>query len=406
MKFHSILFFFGLGLFFFTSCIREDIVDFKGTVTAQRTTSYTTIEPGGTLQASANFEENGVTYTEYDFTWTSSNESVATVDSSGLVTGVSKGSTRIEAKVFDFVSPPFMVHVVDDTNAVFSISAANTNRALSKDGTLQLQLEALNINGNPTTADGNYTYTSDNDLIATVSATGLVTGVSTGQVSIEVIAPDANTINITVNVVDDQNAVATVEISGGTTMLMTNEFTTLSIAVKNINGEEINNPTIVWASSDDNILTVDGNGKVTTIGEGTAEISATVDGVISNSFEIMVMDRTSQMRTATLERIDYDTEGTAILELTTDNDLKLVFQDFNSPQALQLPGVVVYLSNSLNASDAKNNGLEVGAVPQTSGNFTMNINSSDPTLDFAQYDYVFLICKPFTIAYGGGELSN
>ena len=406
MKFHYTLSLISLSLLTLSSCIREDIVDFKGSVTAQRATTYATIEPGGKLQATATFEENGVIYTEYDFNWTSSDESVATVDASGLVTGISKGSTRIEATVFDFVSPPFMVHVVDDTNAVYFISATNSTHALGTNATLQLEITALNVNGNPTDADGNYSYSSDNELVATINSTGLISGIETGQVNIQVIALGVDTIIIPVNVVGDPNAVATVEISGSKTMLMTNESTTLTIAVKNINGDDIENPTITWNSSNESILTVDANGKVTAISEGTAEVTATVDGIMSNAFEIMVMDVTSQMRTAILERIDYDTEGTAILELTSDNELKLVFQDFNSPDAVRLPGVVVYLSNSLDASDAKNNGLEIGPVPQTSGNFTMTINSSDPATDFAQYDYVFLICKPYTIAYGGGALSN
>ena len=137
MKFHYTLSLISLSLLTLSSCIREDIVDFKGSVTAQRATTYATIEPGGKLQATATFEENGVIYTEYDFNWTSSDESVATVDASGLVTGISKGSTRIEATVFDFVSPPFMVHVVDDTNAVYFISATNSTHALGTNATLK-----------------------------------------------------------------------------------------------------------------------------------------------------------------------------------------------------------------------------------------------------------------------------
>ena len=64
--------------------------------------SAETIGLGSTLQLTAEgFEENGEAVEGAEFSWESSDAAVATVDGSGLVTGVGEGMARIAAAVGD-----------------------------------------------------------------------------------------------------------------------------------------------------------------------------------------------------------------------------------------------------------------------------------------------------------------
>ena len=61
-----------------------------------------TVAPGDTLRLAAEaFDENGHRVERAEFTWSSSNASVATVDATGLVTGVAEGTAMITATTGD-----------------------------------------------------------------------------------------------------------------------------------------------------------------------------------------------------------------------------------------------------------------------------------------------------------------
>jgi uncharacterized protein YjdB len=112
-------------------------------------------------------------------TWTSLTPTVAMVDGTGKVTGVSAGSTSIVAssqKKSDTLS--VTVHA-PPTSVVIS---GNSQQALMPGATRQLSATAYNGSGLPVPVK--VRWTSNSIAVATVSESGLVTGVARGQATI------------------------------------------------------------------------------------------------------------------------------------------------------------------------------------------------------------------------------
>ena len=122
-------------------------------------------------------------------TWESSDPSIASVNSGGLVTGISIGNAIITVKTVDGnKTATCNVTVTAVTVAVISVSLDITSSTIDIDGTVQ-----LNPAINPANATNtNVTWESSNPSIASVTSGGLVTGVSIGNTTITVKTVDGN----------------------------------------------------------------------------------------------------------------------------------------------------------------------------------------------------------------------
>ncbi|MFA6662210.1 MAG: Ig-like domain-containing protein, partial [Bacilli bacterium] len=125
----------------------------------------------------------------------------------------------------------------------------------------------------PATADyDSVEWTSENEEIATVDANGNVTLIAVGQAKIKATIGEIEAdFTITISVAP---ITTTLSIDGDVTGQAGN---TIQLTATT-NSEE----SIVWSSSDDNIATVDQNGLVTLISQGSVTITATVDEVSAN----------------------------------------------------------------------------------------------------------------------------
>ncbi|MFQ5551274.1 MAG: Ig domain-containing protein, partial [Gemmatimonadales bacterium] len=136
---------------------------------------------GETVQLSATASDaNGSAIAGKTATWTSSDDAVATVSVSGLVTAGSEGSATITATV-DGVTGTAVITV---DLSVASVSVTPTSTELTALGDqVQLSAAALDASGDPV-GDASFTWSSSDDAIATVDQSGLVTGVSNGTATI------------------------------------------------------------------------------------------------------------------------------------------------------------------------------------------------------------------------------
>lgn len=390
----------------FTSCIQDDIIELDANSTTIKIIKEKdrVLDPGGNLQVNATYTEANRVFEKAVFKWVSEDPSIATIDPQGLVTAISQGTTSIYAEAYGFSSAKSSIQVVEDTSAAHSAIISTPRNSLLVTETALLSIEAQNINGHSTTA-GNVSWESLTPEIATINqTTGQITPVAPGNAIFQATADGVVSNRLTVSIGNDANAVATVEIFGNSTTLMSNESLTLRAEIKNFNGDLLTGQ-VIWSSSNDAVATINSMGLVNSLSEGTVVFTATYQG-ISDTYEIEVMDLSSQFRRGTLRRLTYDTDGTVELELTSDNQLRLNFINFDQPDALRLPGVVVYLANSDNASNAKATGLRINRVPQVSGNFTMMIPSSDPVGDFTKFSRVLIMCEPFTISMATAPFEN
>ncbi len=131
-----------------------------------------------TLTAAA-YDRRGNALTR-TFTWQSSNTSVATVNASGVVTGVGPGTATITAST-QGVSAGAGVTVRLVPVAAVSISPASAN--VLPGGTVQLAATTYDAAGNVLNGRA-IAWASSDPTVATVSSSGLVTGVAAGSATI------------------------------------------------------------------------------------------------------------------------------------------------------------------------------------------------------------------------------
>ena len=130
----------------------------------------------------------------------------------------------------------------------------------------------------PANADVVVTYTSSDAKIATVDADGVVTAVKDGTAVITATTANGKTSEFTVTVFTKVD-VAGVTLSESSKTLTVGDAFTLTATVTPNNATD---KTIVWSSSDMSVVTVDGNGKVTAVGVGSATITVTsVNGKVA-----------------------------------------------------------------------------------------------------------------------------
>ncbi|MDZ8117803.1 Ig-like domain-containing protein [Pontiella sp. NLcol2] len=118
--------------------------------------------------------------------WSSDNPSVATVDASGVVTAVAEGTALITATSTDGGLTDTSIITVPPPIAVTEVELAPANRLIAVGDTVQLNETVLPS----AAADPSVTWTSLNPAVATVSSSGLVTGVAGGSAQIVVTTVD------------------------------------------------------------------------------------------------------------------------------------------------------------------------------------------------------------------------
>lgn len=119
-------------------------------------------------------------------TWLSSNSSVATVDDTGIITALSKGSTTITCTAHNGVSAQCEVAV--NPVLVSGITLIQTEAELTVGEKLQLQTTVTPDNA----TDKSVTWSSTNEAVAVVSESGLVTAVGSGTCQVKATANDGS----------------------------------------------------------------------------------------------------------------------------------------------------------------------------------------------------------------------
>ena len=228
---------------------------------------------GATVQLTAGaFDANGHAVAEAEFAWESSDAAIATVDASGLVTGVAVGVATITASS-ESASGSAGVTVMQP---VASVEVSPSAETIGLGGTLQLMAEGFDANGHAV-AEAEFSWESSDVAIATVDASGLVTGVAEGVATITASSGSASGA-ATITVASVTGPVVSVEVSpsaetiglGGTLQLTAEGF--------NESGNAVAGAEFSWESSATAIATVDASGLVTGVAEGVAMITASSGG--------------------------------------------------------------------------------------------------------------------------------
>ena len=163
--------------------VMQPVVSVEVSSPAEPTALGEPLQLGEMLQLSVEaLDEHGQAVAGVEFSWESSNTSVATVDATGLVTAVAAGTATITASAGD-VQATVEITVVSATQPVVSVEVSPSAETIAIGTTRQLSAEAFDENGQAV-AGVEFSWESNNTPVATVDATGLVTGVAEGSATI------------------------------------------------------------------------------------------------------------------------------------------------------------------------------------------------------------------------------
>ena len=163
------------------------------------------------------------------------------------------------------------------TAQIATVSLDRSSATITVTGRVQLTATARDASGNPITG-ASVAWSSDNTAV-TVSAQGLVTGISTGSATVSAMAGGKTSqAMITVGA----GAPGAVAVTPAQAAVIPGEELQLTASSFDNSGLETNSP-ITWTSSDESIVTIDGSGRVTGVSAGIATLRAAVDGRTANA---------------------------------------------------------------------------------------------------------------------------
>lgn len=277
------------------------------------------------------------------------------------------------------------------------IEVTGEKTALQVGQTLQLMAQYFDESGEE--APAVITWSSSNSSVASVDASGLVTGLQVGQATLTASSGAVSSEPFLLTVVEDENAVANVVISPESLSFSPGDSVLLSAKATTVTGASVSPTTLVWSSNNVAVATVDQQGLVRGIAPGTATIVVEADGVRSKGMVVTVQSA-SPMRTGMFQKkpgTSYDVRGTARLEGAGSN-LTLSFgDDFVCSDG---PRLHVYLAKQ---DRVDGQSVDIGPLMNTAGPQTYTLPVGVGLNDF---NYIIIHCVPFNVTFGFAMLTN
>ncbi len=218
------------------------------------------------------------------YKWSSDNANIATVEETTdgcKITGKSEGTTTV--KLSNGTVTKTVNVTVESKGTSQQLTINPTSATIAKNGTQKFELNKQR----------NYTWSSDNENVAKVDSTGLVTGVGVGTATITA-TNETETVSATITVTDNSQPDPTPDptpdpkpdptplVSTGV-QIYVGKSTTVTIENKSsISGN------CTWKSDNESVAKVDNNGTITGVAKGTANITVTTPTGKSATIKVTV----------------------------------------------------------------------------------------------------------------------
>lgn len=233
--------------------------------------SQLSVVKGTTYQLNADF---GLGNCSTDIIYKSNNNKIMTVSDSGLVKGINTGKTELVVSKFDktFIVP---ITITDSKKPVTDLNIDHSKVQLMPGERFRLNINQLPSNSTSI----NVVCLSSNNEVATVTNSGLITGISPGEAAITVSYGNIKkTVTVVVNDVGLKQKPAS-DISVKKENLTIKKDSSYKIFTL-VTPDEAINSLNNWSSADDNIAVVDYNGVIYAKNVGTTQITVKNGNII------------------------------------------------------------------------------------------------------------------------------
>lgn len=275
-----------------TAVCNITVKEYVSSITLDRTQAY--LNYGASMQLTATVAKE--TATDKGVTWSSNNPGIISVDQAGVVRAVNYGTAVISV-------------VANDGGGAVGTCTITVIKPVTEIGLDRRKVTIIvgeTVYVTPTvypsdaTIQG-VTWSSSDSNIATVDFDGQVTGMAVGKCEVTATSTDGNNVRSSciVTVVPAISA-SGVKINSDDLVMLRGKTRTLKARLTPGNSTE----GINWVSSDTSVVVVDGNGTISTVGPGVAEVTAysSVTGT-EDSCKISVI----QMNSTAISLEQYDT---------------------------------------------------------------------------------------------------
>lgn len=279
-----------------------------GTEDAPAETPVIATGESATAETAAQDEKIAKAAEKLTLAWTSSDESIATVDETGTVTAVADGEAEITATVKD-----------TEMQDVCVITVKVSAKELKVPDTLDVKLNdtdetAIEAKCEPKDASNiSFDFASSDEEVATVDKDGKVKVLKAGECDITTtLMQDGEKVTEKTTHVKAFYEVESITLDSNEGKLTVGNSHTIkaTVAPEEVAAET----TIEWSSSNEKVATVDSNGKVTAVSSGNATITATA-GEESANYEVTV----EQPKKATTSNKTYSSSSSNSAAVTPSN---------------------------------------------------------------------------------------
>ncbi len=243
-----------------------------GTVTVSPTGISVPVAQTSDLTATVR-DGAGAVLTERAVLWSSSNAAVATVSSTGRVTGIAAGSATITASA-EGKSGSATVSVTVSPVAVASVSVTPQESSIIVGESVTLTAVPRDAAGQPLTGR-TIAWSSGAPGIASVTANGVVTAFGVG--SAVILASSDGRVGSAIVAVRAR-PVGTVTVSPTGISVPVAQTGDLTATVRDGTGALLTDRVVVWSSSNAAVANVSSTGRITGIAAGSATITASAEG--------------------------------------------------------------------------------------------------------------------------------
>ena len=316
-------------------------------------------------------------------TWKSSDTSIATVSSGGVIKAVSNGTCKITATTTDGTNLSASMDIIVDIKAN-SVALDKTSMQITSKNSINKLVATVT----PSQANQKVAWSSSNGKIATVDSKGRVKAVSNGKCK------------IIATTTDGTNRTASCDVTVDIKFVTGISFDFNSYTITNVNQTPVFRPNITpsdaedknvrWSSSNTKVATVSSSGVIKAAGNGTCKITATTtDGTnLSASFNITVNIKATKI---TLDKTK--------IELTTGKETEKITSSIEPSIANK---AVKYTSSNTSIATVSSDGVVTAAGSGTckitaaptdgskvtaSCDVTVNIKTTGMKLDKTNYTF-------------------